>query len=91
MRNNRQGSGSDTSGSPCGECSGSSYRVPVKPCRGKLFFFFILFNNFLFVFVFFHILDAFSRGIESSTESNNDVSPSFRRRHLHCNNRSSRR
>ncbi|KMQ94061.1 down syndrome cell adhesion molecule [Lasius niger] len=33
LRSNRQGSGSDTSGSPCGECAGPSYRVPVKPCR----------------------------------------------------------
>lgn len=35
LRSSRQGSGSDTSGSPCGECAGPSYRVPVKPCRGK--------------------------------------------------------
>ncbi|EFN71841.1 Down syndrome cell adhesion molecule [Camponotus floridanus] len=33
LRSSRQGSGSDTSGSPCGECAGPSYRVPVKPCR----------------------------------------------------------
>ncbi|XP_044594739.1 Down syndrome cell adhesion molecule-like protein Dscam2 [Cotesia glomerata] len=51
------GSGSDTSGSPCGECAGPSYRVPVKPCR-----------------------DVFSRGVESSTESNNEGSPSLTRR-----------
>ncbi|KAG8035999.1 hypothetical protein G9C98_004528 [Cotesia typhae] len=53
----RGGSGSDTSGSPCGECAGPSYRVPVKPCR-----------------------DVFSRGVESSTESNNEGSPSLTRR-----------
>lgn len=35
LRSSRQGSGSDTSGSPCGECAGPSYRVPVKPCRGN--------------------------------------------------------
>ncbi|XP_046477031.1 cell adhesion molecule Dscam1 isoform X1 [Neodiprion pinetum] len=57
LRSNRQGSGSDTSGSPCGECAGPSYRVPVKPCR-----------------------DIFSRGVESSTESNNEGSPLARRR-----------
>ncbi|KOX68634.1 Down syndrome cell adhesion molecule-like protein Dscam2 [Melipona quadrifasciata] len=29
LRSSRQGSGSDTSGSPCGECAGPSYRVPM--------------------------------------------------------------
>ncbi|XP_058795689.1 cell adhesion molecule Dscam2 isoform X3 [Phymastichus coffea] len=68
MRNNRQGSGSDTSGSPCGECAGPSYRVPVKPCR-----------------------DVFSRGVESSTESNNEGSPSLgRRRNRQPSGRSTR-
>ncbi|XP_034948275.1 Down syndrome cell adhesion molecule-like protein Dscam2 isoform X1 [Chelonus insularis] len=57
LRSSRPGSGSDTSGSPCGECAGPSYRVPVKPCR-----------------------DVFSRGVESSTESNNEGSPSLARR-----------
>ncbi|XP_033228370.1 Down syndrome cell adhesion molecule-like protein Dscam2 [Belonocnema kinseyi] len=60
LRSSRQGSGSDTSGSPCGECAGPSYRVPVKPCR-----------------------DIFSRGVESSTESNNEGSPSLARRRNH--------
>ncbi|XP_053986908.1 cell adhesion molecule Dscam2 isoform X2 [Hylaeus volcanicus] len=67
MRSSRQGSGSDTSGSPCGECAGPSYRVPVKPCR-----------------------DVFSRGVESSTESNNEGSPSLARRRSRQPSRSTR-
>ncbi|XP_043274690.1 Down syndrome cell adhesion molecule-like protein Dscam2 isoform X2 [Venturia canescens] len=67
MRSSRQGSGSDTSGSPCGECAGPSYRVPVKPCR-----------------------DVFSRGVESSTESNNEGSPSLGRRRSRQPSRSTR-
>ncbi|XP_024944983.1 Down syndrome cell adhesion molecule-like protein Dscam2 isoform X2 [Cephus cinctus] len=67
LRSSRQGSGSDTSGSPCGECAGPSYRVPVKPCR-----------------------DIFSRGVESSTESNNEGSPSLARRRSRQPNRSTR-
>ncbi|XP_063973280.1 cell adhesion molecule Dscam1 isoform X2 [Diachasmimorpha longicaudata] len=67
MRSSRPGSGSDTSGSPCGECAGPSYRIPVKPCR-----------------------DVFSRGVESSTESNNEGSPSFARRRSRQPSRSSR-
>ncbi|XP_015187903.1 PREDICTED: Down syndrome cell adhesion molecule-like protein Dscam2 isoform X4 [Polistes dominula] len=68
LRSSRQGSGSDTSGSPCGECAGPSYRVPVKPCR-----------------------DVFSRGVESSTESNNEGSPSLARRRSRQPSRSTRR
>ncbi|XP_044017269.1 Down syndrome cell adhesion molecule-like protein Dscam2 [Aphidius gifuensis] len=68
IRPSHPGSGSDTSVSPCGECAGPSYRVPVKPCR-----------------------DAFSRGIESSTESNNEGSPSLGRRRSRQPSRSSRR
>ncbi|XP_033323157.1 Down syndrome cell adhesion molecule 3 isoform X4 [Megalopta genalis] len=70
LRSSRQGSGSDTSGSPCGECKlqGACYRVPVKPCR-----------------------DVFSRGVESSTESNNEGSPSLARRRSRQPSRSTRR
>ncbi|XP_066587504.1 cell adhesion molecule Dscam1 isoform X2 [Prorops nasuta] len=68
LRSSRPGSGSDTSGSPCGECAGPSYRVPVKPCR-----------------------DVFSRGVESSTESNNEGSPSLARRRSRQPSRSTRR
>ncbi|XP_043491862.1 Down syndrome cell adhesion molecule-like protein Dscam2 isoform X4 [Polistes fuscatus] len=68
LRSSRQGSGSDTSGSPCGECAGPSYRVPIKPCR-----------------------DVFSRGVESSTESNNEGSPSLARRRSRQPSRSTRR
>ncbi|XP_076279934.1 Down syndrome cell adhesion molecule 3 isoform X5 [Lasioglossum baleicum] len=69
LRSSRQGSGSDTSGSPCGECKlqGACYRVPVKPCR-----------------------DVFSR-VESSTESNNEGSPSLARRRSRQPSRSTRR
>lgn len=118
MRNNRQGSGSDTSGSPCGECAGPSYRVPVKPCRGKSIgiffwsFFFIRCVYHLFLCVkgskvysiitnetflektIFHLSkkDVFSRGVESSTESNNEGSPSLgRRRNRQPSGRSTRR